>query len=40
MSLYLQGLASEDDVLNELNRPDNTGIKLRAKEALWKKLGF
>jgi hypothetical protein len=39
MSLYLQGLAGDDDVLRELNRPDNTGIKLRAKEALWKKLG-
>jgi hypothetical protein len=40
MSLYLQGLASDDDVLRELNRPDNTGVKLRAKEALWKKLGY
>ena len=40
MSLYLQGLASDDDVLRELNKPDNTGIKLRAKEALWKKLGY
>jgi len=39
MSLYLQGLASDDDVLRELNKPDNTGIKLRAKDALWKKLG-
>ena len=38
-SLYLQGLATEQDVLRELNRPDNTGVKLRAKEALWKKLG-
>jgi hypothetical protein len=40
MSLYLQGLASDEDVLRELNKPDNTGVKLRAKEALWKKLGF
>lgn len=40
MSLYLQGLASDDDVLKELNKPDNTGIKLRAKEALWEKMGF
>jgi hypothetical protein len=39
MSLYLQGLASEADVLRELNKPDNTGIKPRAKQALWKKLG-
>ena len=40
MSLYLQGLAGDDDVLRELNKPDNTGIKLRAKDALWKKLGY
>ena len=40
MSLYLQGLASDDDVLRELNKPDNTGIKLRAKDELWKKLGY
>jgi hypothetical protein len=40
MSLYLQGLANDDDVLKELNRPDNTGIKLRAKAELWKKLGY
>jgi hypothetical protein len=40
MALYLQGLASEQDVLRELNKPDNTGIKLRAKDELWKKLGY
>jgi hypothetical protein len=40
MALYLQGLADNDDVLRELNRPDNAGVKLRAKEELWKKLGF
>lgn len=39
MALYMQGLASDDDVLRELNKPDNTGIKLRAKDELWKKLG-
>jgi hypothetical protein len=39
MSLYLQGLAGDDDVLKELNRPDNAGIKLRAKDELWKNLG-
>jgi len=39
MSLYLQGLASDADVLSELNKPDNTGVKLRAKDQLWKKLG-
>jgi hypothetical protein len=36
---YLLGLASEQDVADFLNRPDNAGVKLRAKEALWKKLG-
>lgn len=40
MALYLQGLASDEDVLRELNKPDNTGVKLRAKEELWKKLGW
>jgi hypothetical protein len=39
MHWYLIGWASEADVLRELNRPDNTGIKLAAKDALWKKLG-
>ena len=37
---YLIGLASEQDLLNHLNRPDNTGVKQRAKDALWKKLGY
>jgi hypothetical protein len=40
MALYLQGLASDQDVLRELTKPDHTGEKLRAKEALWKKLGY
>ena len=40
MALYLQGLATDEDVLKELNKPDNTGIKLRAKDELWKKLGY
>lgn len=40
MSLYLQGLATDDDVLRELNKPDNTGIKLRAQAERWKKLGL
>ena len=39
MHWHLCGLASDADVLRELNKPDNTGIKLRAKDALWKKLG-
>ena len=40
MALYLQGLATEEDVLRELNKKDNTGVKLRAKAELWKKLGY
>ena len=39
MALYLQGLASDVDVLRELNRPDNTGTKLKGNDELWKKLG-
>jgi len=34
---YLMGMASEQDVIDRLNRPDNTGVKLRAKDELWKK---
>ena len=37
---YLLGLASEQDVIAFLNKPDNRGIKLRAKAELWKKLGY
>jgi hypothetical protein len=40
MALYMQGLATEEDVVGELNKPDRTGIKLRAKKAMWKKLGL
>jgi IS4 transposase len=40
LAWYLMGLASEAEVLAHLNKPDNTGVKLAAKEALWKKLGF
>jgi hypothetical protein len=40
MALYLQGLASDDDVLRELNKPDNSGVKRKAKDELWKKLGY
>ena len=40
IGFYLMGWASEQDVLKELNKPDNRGVKLRAKEELWKKLGF
>lgn len=37
---YLIGLATAQDLIAFVNRPDNTGVKLRAKEALWKKLGY
>jgi Transposase DDE domain len=37
---YLMGLAQAQDVIDFLNKPDNTGVKLRAKEELWKKLGY
>jgi hypothetical protein len=37
---YLLGLASEQDVIAHLNKPDNRGVKLRAKAELWKKLGY
>lgn len=37
---YLIGLADEQDVIDFLNKPDNTGVKKRAKDELWKKLGY
>ena len=37
---YLIGLASEQELIGHLNRPDNTGVKKRAKDELWKKLGY
>jgi hypothetical protein len=37
---FLCGLADEAEVLAHLNRPDNRGVKLAAKAALWKKLGL
>lgn len=36
---YISGIASEQEWLDHLNRPDNRGVKLRAKAELWKKLG-
>jgi hypothetical protein len=33
------GIATAAEVEAFLNEPDNTGVKLRAKDALWKKLG-
>jgi hypothetical protein len=37
---YLIGLATEQELIDHLNKPDNTGVKLRARDALWKKMGF
>ena len=39
LRVYLMGWASEEDVLRELNKPDHRGVKLRAREEVWKKLG-
>lgn len=40
LAFYFMGIATEQEVLAHLSRPDNTGVKLRAKEELWKKLGY
>jgi hypothetical protein len=40
MGWFLLGLAGEQDVIDHLNQPDNKGVKLKVKEALWKKLGY
>jgi hypothetical protein len=40
VGFYLSGWADEADVLAWANRPDHRGVKLRAKDALWKKLGY
>lgn len=37
---HLMGLATQEELLDHLNRPDNTGVKKRAKDELWKKLGY
>ena len=39
LAWYFMGLATAAEVQAFINRPDNTGVKLRAKDALWKKLG-
>jgi hypothetical protein len=36
---HLLGLASEQEVLDFLKRPDRTGVKKRAKDQLWANLG-
>lgn len=38
MSMYLSGWADESDVLRELNKPDNRGVKVRAREAALNKI--
>ena len=40
LAFYFLGVASEQEVIDHLNRPDNRGAKLRVKEELWKKLGY
>jgi len=40
IGLYLMGVADEQDVINYLNKPDNRGKKLKAKEELLKKTRF
>lgn len=37
---FLIGLATEQELITHLRRPDNTGVKKRAKDELWKKLGY
>lgn len=37
---YLLGVASKQEFIQFLNRPDNTGVKKRAEAELWKKLGY
>ena len=39
LAWYFMGVATEAEVMAHINRPDNTGIKFRAKDELWKKLG-
>ena len=40
IGFHLIGLATDQDILDYLNKPDNTGVKLKVKEALWKNLGY
>ena len=37
--MYLSGVASLEDLQRFVDRTDNTGVKTRAKDELWKKLG-
>jgi hypothetical protein len=40
LAWHFMGIASAKEVEAFLNRPDNRGVKLRAKDELWKKLGY
>ncbi len=40
IGFHLLGLATEQELLDHLNKPDRKGVKLRAKAELWKKLGI
>jgi len=40
LAWYFMGVATEAEVLAHVNRPDHTGVKRAAKEAVWKKLGY
>lgn len=40
IGFYLMGLADAQEMLDHLNKPNNTGVKKRAKEEIWKKLGL
>jgi hypothetical protein len=37
---FLAGLADEGELIAHVTAPDRRGVKLAAKEALWKKLGY
>jgi hypothetical protein len=39
LAWYFMDVASAAEVMAFINRPDNTGVKRRAKDELWKKLG-
>ena len=39
LAWYFMGVATAAEVEAFLNEPDNTGVKRRAKDELWKKLG-
>jgi hypothetical protein len=40
LAFYFMGLATDAEVRAHLTRADRTGVKVRAKDAVWKKLGY